>query len=311
MLGLNEALSPDATYQKYHERFGWVGKKNIHFPDHFGPDKYIKINNQGFREDSDTDITPQANRTRVVCSGDSFTFGQGVANDQTWCSQLNNFIPNLDTINLGQSGYGVDQSFLWYRHNEPSLISKIHIFAFIGGDFDRMAVTSKWNTGKPILKLVNGQIDVQNTPVPNFKHWLDRKLITMDLSVIKLARKIMAKFQNSKKSSVESTAHEEAKNVARKIFAELVTASNNKKTIFVYLPTRSDMVNESAWRKWVTSLMSEANYDFIDLTPAIRKLPASEAHKIFIPYGKDDGHYTEFGNKWVAQLLSVELSKRL
>jgi hypothetical protein len=49
---------------------------------------------------------------RVVAVGCSFTFGQGVGDDQTWAAQLERLRPDLEVVNLGVVGYGLDQALL-------------------------------------------------------------------------------------------------------------------------------------------------------------------------------------------------------
>ena len=47
-------------------------------------------------------------KTRIICSGDSFTLGFGVDNEHTWPQQLAARNANLETVNMGQGGYGAD-----------------------------------------------------------------------------------------------------------------------------------------------------------------------------------------------------------
>lgn len=66
------------------------------------------IDSDGFRATLTPDATP--NRIRILALGDSFTFGQGVADHETFCSQLETISGhNLDVINAGVPGWGVFQ----------------------------------------------------------------------------------------------------------------------------------------------------------------------------------------------------------
>ena len=62
-----------------------------------------------FRNNKDFSFSVPSNKVRVICSGDSYTMGYDVGNDDVWC-KLFEFIDNrIDRVNLGQGGYGVDQ----------------------------------------------------------------------------------------------------------------------------------------------------------------------------------------------------------
>ena len=92
----------------YDADLGWINRPNTYIPDMYGPGRYLKINSQGFRNDHEFAPVVAKGRLRVVCSGDSFAFGEGVANDKTWCEVLGQLDPRLEPLNLGQTGYGID-----------------------------------------------------------------------------------------------------------------------------------------------------------------------------------------------------------
>ncbi len=88
---------------------------------------------------------------RLVCSGDSFTFGYGVGDEATWCALLATIPPGIETVNMGQGGYGLDQAYLWYRRDGLHLGHQVHVMALITRDFERMASDRFVGYGKPLL----------------------------------------------------------------------------------------------------------------------------------------------------------------
>lgn len=57
---------------------------------------------------------------RLVCLGDSFTFGAEVSDEQAWPYLLDAEREDLEVANLGQGGHGLDQSLLrWRRDGAP------------------------------------------------------------------------------------------------------------------------------------------------------------------------------------------------
>lgn len=102
---INAGRRAPVTVQ-YDSQLGWVNKPNTYSPDAYGSGVYGRINSQGVRSNRDLPASRPADRVRVVCSGDSFTYGVGVDNEHTWCHLLELKNPHLETVNLGQSGYG-------------------------------------------------------------------------------------------------------------------------------------------------------------------------------------------------------------
>jgi hypothetical protein len=125
-------------HSRYDRELGWVGIPNLYAADVYGPGKYVKTNSLGYRNQRDFDRRVPPGNVRVLCSGDSMTFGLGVANDDAWCQALEARDPRLQTVNMGQSGYGIDQMFLWYRRDIDRLDADVHILAAIDNDFVRM-----------------------------------------------------------------------------------------------------------------------------------------------------------------------------
>jgi len=61
----------------------------------------VRINNLGFRG---ANTTIEKTRKRVMVIGDSFTFGWGVEQDETWVHLLSEKYPSVEFLNLGQGG---------------------------------------------------------------------------------------------------------------------------------------------------------------------------------------------------------------
>jgi hypothetical protein len=72
----------------------------------------IVINAQGFRMEKDLDIPKR--RQRVLCLGDSYTFGPHLNNQDTFPAILGRLRPDLEIINAGIVGYTItDQASLF------------------------------------------------------------------------------------------------------------------------------------------------------------------------------------------------------
>jgi hypothetical protein len=304
-LAFFEALrSPPRVATQYDESLGWVGIPNANLPNEFGTGKYVRTNSRGFRNEREFSEAVPEGKLRVICSGDSFTYGQGVANNRTWCHRLSELEPRFETVNLGHPGYGVDQSYLRYLRDGLSLDHSIHVFAFIHGDLDRMAREQKNSYGKPMLALEGGALVPKNVPVPHLRWSAYRAFRRADLRTLELADRILGRFRSHPPqlaAMVDSVGP-----VAAEVFRSLQEISNENGVVplFVYLPTESDLEKQSAWRGWLASTMDDLGAAFFDLTPDLQTVPAGQAASYFILRPSPAaGHYTEAGNDWAAALL--------
>lgn len=299
---------PPPGVNQYDETLGWVGRPNVYFPDIFGKGRYVRTNQLGFRNENNTEKEVPEGKLRVVCAGDSFTYGEGVSNNHNWCHHLSEIDERLDTVNMGQPGYGVDQIFLRYSRDGIVLDHSILIFAFVHGDLDRMSGRSRYGYGKPVLKLDNGALVVDNVPVPRLRWSISRVLKRADLQSMDFARRALAKIFPRPTGGAGKI--ERLGPVASEVFRTIkqLTDEKNIVAVFVYLPTEQDLQRDSTWRRWVGVTMDKLEIPFIDLTPLIRATSAGRAGSFFIPASRPgEGHYTEAGNEWVAKVLYERL----
>jgi hypothetical protein len=102
---------------------------------------------------------------RIVVVGDSRTFGWGVPIEKHFTTLLEGYFKGVEVINLGVSGYGVDQELLRLRQEgfrfEPDLV--IAYVAHYGGN--RHMHTMRWGSAKPRFVLRPDSLVLTNSPV--------------------------------------------------------------------------------------------------------------------------------------------------
>lgn len=303
----------ERLHTKYDEELGWVNIPNVYIKDMYGSGIYLKTNSQLFRNNDDFDETIKEDKVRIVCSGDSFTLGYGVDNDHTWCQILASIDTKLETVNMGQGGYGIDQSYLWYKRNSTKIEHDIHIFAFINECFNRMEKNNFFGYGKPVLQLRDGILATKNTPVSKrgfYVPWLTHILEgTNQLSSFKLLKGFA-----SQKGEITLTGKDQKNNnmkdIIIKIFDELHHINQNKNSILVlvYLPTRDDYVGNLSekWRRLIDTHLDKEKVVYMDLIEDFRRVPPEEIDKMFIGPGVF-AHYSEEGNAYIANILYKKL----
>lgn len=312
-------------FTRYDPDLGWTSVPNVALPGMYGPGADLHTTAEGFRGRVGPSATLAPGKVRLVCSGDSFTFGHGVDDDATWCALLARLDPRLETVNMGQGGYGVDQAFLWYRRDGVRLAPAVHVFAFIDGDFERMrGPRFLEDYGKPTLAVRDGTLVVEHVPAWRRPFWMPTvrvREIVKRTKLYELATRLRAKAGGAATPAVGADERARVVDAALAAFAELRTMAerNGGTLVLAYLPTAFDCRLPSSapsgltWWPLVEPRARAAGFRIVDLSAACRRLPAAEQDALFIPEGVVPfyaavGHYTVAGNRFVAEAFQHELA---
>jgi hypothetical protein len=324
---LLESEPPPPLARLLHTRhdpdLGWANIPGVRVEDLYGPGVWLQTNDQGFRAERNFSKQVPPGRLRVICSGDSFTLGYGVANDQTWCAKLEALDPRFESVNMGQGGYGLDQAYLWYRRDGTRLDHDVHIVAFIFDDFQRMQERTFLGYEKPVLAVRDGELVVDNVPVPRrpfYAAWRDPlQRITADLRTSELLRRLVGRSRNESAAIRQRAAERDRAtwSVVRKVIDELVAANRAKQSqlVLVHLPTPGDFRQgiSDPWRRFAKREAEQRGLPYLDLVAGLRRMPEESIESLFIApgamqYRAAAGHLTPKGNEWVARELYDSLA---
>jgi hypothetical protein len=311
----------ERIHTRYDDLLGWVNVPNLSRSDMYGKGVWFRSNSQGFRNDRDFARAVPTGKTRIICSGDSFTLGYGVDNDHTWCHLLETINPGVETVNMGQAGYGVDQSYLWYKRDGLKLDHDLHLFTFIRMDFVRMQNDTFLGHGKPILRPSGAGLATDNVPVPRWREvtpWITENLGVLEqLRSVQLLRRVLGETKKMAEEP-ETGGGYPIRDVTSRIFRDLrdTARSRGAGLVLIYLPVLKDLENTAhvkALRELIGEESSKHKIPFIDLTVEFAALPKAEYSKFFIPrgalpYPNSAGHLNNEGNRFVAEKLSARLS---
>jgi hypothetical protein len=289
-------LIRERLHTTYDPDLGWVNIPNKRAIDLYGDGKSLTINRQGFR--NDREITPEipVGRVRVICSGDSFTLGYGVDDADTWCQQLIAEEPRLETVNMGQGGYGIDQAYLWYARDAAGLDHDAQVFALIVDDIHRMMYRKFFGYDRPRLALRGGELVVTNTPVSKLSYrfpWLAQNgHLLRGLRIVELL--------GGSSERGGDPAEEEALVVAIVERLQALHQRRGSELLIVLLPKLDDYDKSDAqpWRALLERELGKRHIAYLDLIAAMRKLDRALVPRLF------DGHYSDVGNRWAASQIA-------
>lgn len=308
----------ERLHTTYDPVLGWVNRPNVSLPNLYGTGRSLHTNAQGFRGTEDVPAVVPRGRRRVICSGDSFALGYGVDDRDTWCRRLSDRDPRLETVNMGQGGYGIDQAYLWYKRDAAEIEHQLHLFSFVTQDIYRMQQDSFLGYGKPVLTVANGALAVENAPVPRWSYllpWLTRSLPALSsLRIVGLADRLGLAGDDATASAapVQGGRDLETSRVIRRLFHELAALNRERGSVAVavHLPVIED-IDRRFSQRWIKPLREHAaaaGIIYIDLLPELRRLSTEDAKSLFIlPGGLDfargEFHYNEQGNRFIAEVL--------
>lgn len=128
-----EWLEHPTRILRWDESRGWALKPNS---DDFTVDKPVHINSDGFR-DREFELAKPAGTQRIVCVGDSYTYGWGVALEDSFPKQLEKRLSGqrrTEVLNLGLFGYNADQARLTLEKTGLKYKPDLVIYSFYWDD---------------------------------------------------------------------------------------------------------------------------------------------------------------------------------
>ena len=313
-------------HAQYDSDLGWASRPGFSAPDMYGPGAGLQIDARGFRRGGEHDSSGTPSGPRIVCSGDSFTFAPGVADDRTWCAQLEALAPGLATVNMGQNGYGLDQVYLWYKRDGAKLAHDVQLVAYITDDFRRMQLSRVFGFAKPMLEIRNDSLVTTNTPVPPYdaytRWYWTRVVLENELRLVRLSQLLRDKVSRCRLGGGADAGSAQDSLTwmkVQRIIDDLarINAAKTSTLVLVHLPVLDDYLDDpdaTSWGERMREAAAGGAFVFVDLVPAFRRLPADSALLMFIgdrigAHADGIGHYSIAGNAWVARQLHGRLSE--
>lgn len=96
------------------------------------------INSQGLRARRVYSTVASTKVVRIASFGDSFVYGNEVADDDAWSALLVACDSDFEVLNYGVGGYGVDQAFLRFQLEGMTLHPRVVLIGFTPDDLRRM-----------------------------------------------------------------------------------------------------------------------------------------------------------------------------
>lgn len=312
---------------------GWSIRPN-------GRDGLYESNAAGMRGRFGEEVppVPPPGVTRVAIYGDSFTHGDQVAYPDTWAAQWMGRRANLEVLNFGVPGFGVDQALLRFERDGLRFGAQVHLLCIWPEDIIRnlnvirFYMTPHGNLGPPKPRFVidGAGLRLINAPVMDDRQYADsvtgrsisptmvhdRLYSESDVAdrwyhVLYSTRVVggLWRAQERQKEreqqyfSPDSEANQLAVRIAAR-FKERAEAVGAKPYV-VFIPAANYLDRHASGGWPLVDLLRRNGIDVIDLGPPIADAVRAEGvDRIY------QGHTTRLGNQRIAEALDQALADR-
>lgn len=149
---------------EYDATVGWKNAANINIV--VKDQGSIRTNSQGMRNDTDFAQESTPGKRRLMIVGDSYSFGFGVSNEETYAYQLARLMPDWEVMNLAVSATGTDQQYLTYERQGEKFKPNIVLLGFYLLDYNRNTYSFR-DYAKPMyVPQADGSLQLTHVPVP-------------------------------------------------------------------------------------------------------------------------------------------------
>jgi lysophospholipase L1-like esterase len=270
--------------------------------DSFTIDVPARTNALGLRDEP---LAPKApGELRVLCLGDSFTFGQGVRFEDTWPELLERCLERahagrpIRAVNAGVGGYDTRQELIWVLAEGRTLEADAVVIGFFWNDLLRnepplpdVATTPKLLPGAREFPII----------VPRGPEWL-KAGIKQSVVLYRLARFLDEARQERRHADREDKSVQRAllegdavllepywEATAQRLveLADAVRAAGVPAVLAVF-PMEAQLVEERPRMVWIEKLRAiwePTGFALVDLEPAYRASLAGGANP-YLPYDK-------------------------
>lgn len=298
--------------------------------------KNVASNSIGARSSREYTAKKDSTKVRVLCFGDSFTHCDQVNNHETWQYYMEKGSNNLEVVNFGVPGFGLDQAFLKFQKKQPLLEADYVFIGFMPENIHRIMNVFRpfYNPGtnlpltKPRFILDNNQLKLIPNPLPSLDHYqallennpnILEKISQYDyhfqyryksgpfdfLSTVRVAKVFGQALNFNHYISPTGSYREDSEGfkTLTLLFTKFVNEvkQNKLKPVVVLLPAQFDFFQfqnskPSRYEK-LLDFFKQNNIEYIDLISIFSK----DSPDISLYF---KGHYTPYTNQLVAKTLA-------
>ena len=285
----------------YDQRLGYVPK-----PGRRVTDFTATIGEDSLRQHGETRLFSEP---KIVVVGDSYTFGDGVDDDETWPAYLQLRMKQT-VLNGGVFGYGLDQTTLRAESLLDKYQPRILIISMIADDLERNELSYRF-AWKPYFDIVDGKLKLQNIPVPKLpppvRYRSARDILSYSYFANALFRRLAPTWWQFE--GAEQRVHRMGAEVAGLLMRRIEDKVRDR-NIRVVVVAQCDRSMDTTSLKPVLQQAVDAGLETLDLATPLADLIKTNPHLEDVMFlGPFAGHMTADGNRWIAKKIAEKLDQ--
>lgn len=296
------------------------------------------FNGIGARGKRETEPEPPPGQERVVCFGDSYTYGARVVDGDDWAAQLDAACEEYEVLNFGVQAYGTGQALMRFRRRREALAPDVVVIGIlvenIGRNVNRYRPLYYPGSGsalaKPRFVLEDDELRLVPQPfadaselldaisdgtvvsrVADHEYWTDAS----DLGVLErssIARLVLGwrAYQRRQARALWSDTDGEPFRVTLAIletFHREALEGGASRAVVVVFPRQKELASfiDDGERYWQTLLdeLERRGIPYVDTAEALREPFARTREDASLPRLYTGGHLSREGNHIVAERL--------
>jgi len=308
------------------------------------------INDQGLRGARRYARRPAPGVLRVAALGDSFVYGSEVNDSAAWPALTERLFPELEVLNYGVGGYGVDQAYLRFCTEGMALSPQIVIVSFTTDDLRRVVNVYRRfisNRELPLIKprfLLDSRGDLALLPNPaphrsdyeryerepravielgRYDDWYEPAIYREPLYDYSMTVRLLSSFwirvsrryfaANRLFRNGEFNPTSSAFRIQLALFQQFAAATERAgaRPIIAVLPDRESVMQARRGRRtFLTPLVETLAAHGLEYVDVTRAFVDSTARGDAADWFMPGGHYSPAGNAIVARWMGRELLAR-
>lgn len=289
-----DPLQKNYLFDAYHPLLGWVPKPNYR-------SETVTINSKGLRGRKEYPTQKKRSETRIIALGDSFTFGEGVGDEETYPFFLEGLLKTCSVLNLGVHGYGTDQAYLYlktegFQYSPDLVILGIFVAESPWSSSVYRNVLSFRDYAKPRFVAVGDRLVLRNVPVP------PPEVIARAPFPGPATSYLWNLFKRGVVSKTFFSAERQSRRITTRILDQMLAELTEHQAKFLIVTIPSGIGDPQGETELVLHHWAERRgVPILHLREAFLELEASQRKKVYAV------HWTPFGNRAVAGILKRKL----